>query len=147
MEHRKTEIKNKKMKKIIVLIMILAVGAASFGFYYYNKPRTGVVGLKPAHSLTASALFDSYAADENASNAKYLGKVIEVSGTITSVETDDRGTMNITLDAGNEMSAVNCQIEKQDNMPDVSKGNAVVIKGICSGLLLDVVLVDCEIVK
>ena len=135
------------MKKIILLISILAVTAAAFGFYYYNKPRTGVSGIEAAYNLDAKTLFEEYNADENAANAKYLGKAIEVSGTVTSVTTDDRGTMNIMLSTGNEMGAVNCQFEKQNKMPEAKEGSSITVKGFCSGLLLDVVLVDCEIVN
>ena len=146
MEHRIIKSKN-KMKKIIILLTILGIGAASFGFYYYHKPRTGVAGLKADYVKEAAVLFEEYSTDENAANAKYLGKVIEVTGTVKSTDTDDRGTMNLIIDAGNEMGSVNCQFEKQDRMPELVKGQHVRVKGLCSGLLLDVVLVDCEIVS
>ena len=138
--------KNKKMKKIILLLAIIAIAAASFGFYYYNKPRSGVSGVSPAYITDAKALFEEYTLDENAANAKYLGKALEVYGMVKSVETDDRGSMNVMINTGNEMGTVNCQFEKQDEMPVIAKGNAVLVKGFCSGLLMDVVLVDCELI-
>lgn len=148
MEHQTIKIlKNNKMKKIIALIIILTVGAGAFGFYYYNKPRSGVSGINPVAIEDAKILFEEYNADETSANAKYLGKVVEVFGIVTSVDTDDRGTMNVMLDSGNEMGAVNCQFEKRDEMPVLKKGNSVLIKGFCSGLLLDIVFVDCEIVS
>jgi hypothetical protein len=146
MEHLIIKSKN-KMKKIIILLTILGIGAASFGFYYYNKPRTGVSGLKADHIIEAPELFEEYTADENGANAKYLGKVVEVTGVVKSIDTDDRGTMNVMIDAGNEMGSVNCQFEKQEKMPQAISGQQVRIKGLCSGLLMDVVLVDCEIVN
>jgi hypothetical protein len=146
MEHRIIKKRN-KMKKIFVLILILAIGAASFGFYYYNKPRNGVSGMNPVEIADAKVLFEEYTANEEAANTKYLGKVVEVFGIVKSVETDNRGTMSVTIDSGSEMGAVSCQFEKLDEMPDLKKGSSVLIKGICSGMLLDVVLVDCEIVS
>jgi hypothetical protein len=136
-----------KMKKIILLITILAIAAAALGYYYYTKPRAGVSGMKPEFAFNAAALYETYAADENAANAKYLGRVLEVSGIVKALETDDRGTMNVSLESGDEMGAVSCQFEKKDQMPELKAGDAVVLKGICSGLLMDVVLVDCEIIK
>lgn len=135
------------MRKFIILLFILGLTAASFGFYFYNKPRSGVSGLKPVEITDAKALFENYSADENASNTKYLGKVVEVYGIVKSVEKDKRGTMNVLLSVGDELSSVNCQFEKSDEMPEVEKGNSVLIKGICSGLLMDVVMVDCEMIK
>ena len=134
------------MKKLIVMLAILVGGAGAFGFYYYHKPRTGVSGLTPAVIADAKELFEAYDTDEASANAKYLGKVVEVFGIVKSVETDDRGTMNVMIDTGNEMGSVNCQFEKTEEMPDIKKSNSVLIKGFCSGLLFDVVLVDCELV-
>ncbi len=134
------------MKKIIIILCILGIGAASFGFYYYHLPRKGVSGLNPVEIADAKVLFDEFMADEGAANKKYLGKVIEVFGIVQSVNTDDRGSMNVMIDSENDMGSVNCQFEKQSKMPEIKTGNSVLIKGICSGILMDVVLVDCEVV-
>jgi hypothetical protein len=144
MDHQTTKSKS-KMKKFIIIVLILAAGAGSYGYYLYNKPRTGVSELTAAYSLDAKKIFKEYNADENAANTKFLGKVVEVSGAVRSVDIDDRGTMNIAIETG-EMGAVNCQFEKKDKMPSVVVGNQVNVKGICSGFLLDIVLVDCELV-
>ena len=134
------------MKKILIIVLILAAGAASYGYYLYNKPRSGVSEMKTAYVTDAKSLFSEFSTDENSANAKYLGKAIEVSGMVRSVDIDDRGTMNVAIET-DEMGAVNCQFEKKDQMPEVTAGKNVKIKGVCSGFLLDVVLVDCEIVN
>jgi len=134
------------MKKLLIIVLILAAGAGSYGYYLYNKPRSGASDMKTAYIVDAKNLFSEFSTDENSANAKYLGKAIEVSGIVRSVDTDDRGTMNVAIET-DEMGAVNCQFEKKDQMPDVTAGKNVSVKGVCSGFLLDVVLVDCEIVK
>ncbi len=139
--------KQNKMKRLIVLLLIMIGTAGAFGIYFYNKPRSGVSGMKPVAIEDARLLYEEYNTNENAANAKYLGKAIEVFGIVRSVETDDKGKMNVMIETGNEMGAVNCQFEKQDEMPVVNKGSSVLIKGFCSGLLLDVVMVDCELVS
>jgi len=146
MDHQTTKPKKSKMKKLIIIILILGAGAGSYGYYLYNKPRSGVSDMKTAFTLDAKSFYSEYNTDENSANAKYLGKVIEVSGKIRSIDIDDRGTMNIAIETG-EMGAVNCQFEKKDKMPSVVEGNMVNVKGVCSGYLLDVVLVDCEMSK
>ena len=135
------------MKKLIVLILIMIGTAGAFGIYFYNKPRSGVSGMKPVAIEDARLLFNEYNTDENAANAKYLGKAIEVFGIVRSVETEEKGKMNIMIETGNEMGAINCQFEKQEEMPEVKKGSSVLIKGFCSGLLMDVVMVDCDMVS
>ena len=145
MDHQTTKPKN-KMKKFLIILLILAAAAGSYGYYLYNKPRSGVSEMTTAFTLDAKGFYSEYNTDENTANTKYLGKVIEVTGKIRSVDTDDRGTINIALETG-DMGAVNCQFEKKDKMPSVVAGNIVRVKGVCSGFLLDVVLVDCEIIN
>ena len=136
---------NNKMKKIIIILLILGAGAGSYGYYLYNKPRAGASDMRTAYVVDAKDFFAEYSSDENAANAKYLGKAVEVTGTIRSIETDDRGTRNIAIETG-DMGAVSCQFEKKDQMPSMTAGSRIRVKGVCSGLLLDVVLVDSEII-
>ena len=91
---------NNKMKKLIIIILILAAGAGSYGYYLYNKPRKGASEMKTAYAVDAKNFFAEYSADENAANGKYLGKAVEVTGTIRSIDIDDRGTMNIAIETG-----------------------------------------------
>ena len=132
------------MKKLLIIVLILVAGAGSYGYYLYTKPRSGAADMKTAYITDAKSLLAEFSTDENSANAKYLGKAIEVSGTIRSIETDDRGTMNVSIET-NEMGAVNCQFEKKDQMPELAAGKSINVKGVCSGYLLDVVLVDCVI--
>ena len=127
--------------------MIVAVCAAAFGFYFYNKPRTGVNELKADYTLDAVELLKQYQDDESSANSKYLGKVIEVNGIVKNIAIDDRGTMNVAIDGGNELASINCQFEKKEAPPRLHEGDAIKVKGFCSGLLLDVVMVDCQLIK
>ena len=135
------------MKKILIIVSILIVAGAAIGYYMYNKPRTGVAGLEPAHNVHAKEIFDEFQSDENAANAKYLGKVVEVSGTVQAFEEDQNGNFSVAMETGSDMGVVSCQFDKREDKPTLAAGATVRIKGYCSGLLLDVVLVDCEIVK
>jgi len=134
------------MKKILIILFILAAIAGTYGYYLYNKPRSGASDMKTDYSMDAKSLYSEFSTDENTANAKYLGKAIEVSGTIRSIETDDRGTMNIAIET-NDMGAVNCQFEKKDEMPSLTEGSSVNVKGVCTGFLIDVVMVDCVLVN
>ena len=111
------------MRKVIILLAIIGMTAASFGFYYYIKPRSGVSGLKPVEIADAKTLFENYNLDENGSNTKYLGKVVEVYGIVKAVEQDKRGSMNVLINVGDEMGSVNCQFEKQDEMPEIGRAH------------------------
>ena len=90
------------MKKILLILAILVAAGAAVGYYLYNKPRTGVAGLDPAHTVPAADLFNEFQSDENAANAKYLGKVVEVSGTVQTVDKDGSGNLSVAMETGSD---------------------------------------------
>ena len=132
-----------KMKKFLIIVLILAAGAASYGFYLYKKPRAGASEMKTAFVVDAKSIFSEFSTNENEANKKYLGKAIEVSGSVKTIDLDEHGAMNVSIETG-ELGAVSCQFEKKEKMPTVIPGDMVRVKGVCTGFLLDVVLVDCE---
>ena len=137
-----------RMKKIVYSIFIILISALGFGFYLYNKPHRGIGDEQPAFKLKAETLISEYDTDETKSNTKYLGKIVEVKGVIAEKLKDKTGNINITLQ-GPDLSGIGCQFEPntQDKLERLSEGQVVVIKGICTGVLMDVVLVDCVIVQ
>ena len=90
------------------------------------------------YKLTSEDLLESFEEDENVANEKYLDKVIEVTGVVSKAE-KNTGTTSIYLATLNDLSNVIFQLEKDD--PSIEAGHQVTMKGICTGYLLDVVLV------
>lgn len=134
------------MKKILVYLLILAAIGAGSAYYLYNKPVESLKDAKPAVEVSAHKLLSDYEADEKAADGIYLGKVIQVSGTIASI-VDEAGKKKIQLDAGSPMSTIICEIENDRNIGDVKAGDEVKIKGLCSGYLSDVILVQANVMK
>jgi len=135
------------MKKKVVLVIITAIIAAvAYGFYLYFKPRPSVSGMTPEYTLMATELVSEYDANEMAANSKYLGKVIEVSGVISEKLKDGKGGYTLTLQ-GADLAGVGCQFEEnaRASLHPLAEGQVVSVKGICTGVLMDVVLVDCVV--
>jgi ribosomal protein S1 len=85
--------------------------------------------------------------NESQANQKWVGKVLDVEGTISSVtEAGNYVSLNLaaTTDGG-----VNCSVLKKDLPSDnkINKGDSIRVKGKCTGFLMDVNLVDCIIKK
>jgi hypothetical protein len=134
-------------KKIFFWIGILLVCLAGWGIYKVSKPHTNVEGEQAVAALSARNLYSEYQKAENLANKKWLGKVIEVNGIISSVsESGDYVSINLvaTADGG-----INCSILKKDLNADdkFKKGDSITIKGKCTGFLMDVNLVDCVVEK
>jgi exonuclease VII large subunit len=84
--------------------------------------------------------------NEGTASSKYINRILEVNGTISSVTPADSTHLNIALKTGSDMSSVICSFQ---NITDPSKyktGEEINLRGECSGFLLDVLLKNCSIV-
>lgn len=132
------------MKKIIIIVVIIFGSALAYGFYLFYKPHQGIANKEAEFTMESKQLFDEYNQDENASNKKYLGKIVCVYGQVADKAVDSKGTLSLILEGG-DFAGVGCQFDKSvlDKMQNVKKGQVLKIKGICTGMLMDVVLIDC----
>jgi hypothetical protein len=132
------------MKKLIIIILIVSGSAVAYGFYLFNKPHQGIANKEAAFTLDSKKLFSEFDSDETTANKKYLGKVITVYGRIADKGIDNKGATSLILEGG-DMAGVGCQFDKNalQKVQDFKKGQLVRIKGKCTGMLMDVVLVDC----
>ena len=134
-------------KKYFFGIGILLICLAGWGIYTLYKPHRNVEGEDTAATLTATSLYNEFAMNESKANQKWVGKVLEITGTISSVtEAGNYVSLNLaaTADGG-----VNCSVLKKDLQTDYkfNKGDSVRVKGKCTGFLMDVNMVDCIIKK
>ena len=92
-------------------------------------------------------LYREFEAGESLANKKWVGKVIEITGTVSSVS-DAGNYISINLRATDD-AGINCSVLKKDLAAEdrPQTGTRVTIKGKCTGFLIDVNLVDCIIKK
>lgn len=131
------------MKYIKILLLVAAIGAAT-GFYLYNKPVKSTSARNVELAVKSDELFNEFSNDENSANGKYLDKVVAVNGTVTRIEQED-GMQVITLSTASDMFGVICKMEASENNVTVKTGDVVTVKGICTGMLMDVVMVRCVV--
>jgi hypothetical protein len=133
------------MRPYLKYIFAALTAVIIFGIYLYNKPHKNVSASKPEYSMSAAALFNAYEENEAESDAKYGGQVIEVRGKVREATQDDEGALNITLDTGNDFFGIICEFQPKSKQrrEDFQAGQEVVLKGLCTGMMMDVVLVRC----
>jgi len=126
---------------------IVMLCLAAWGIYRVYEPHRNVSGAETVAVLSAPDLFHDFQIDETAANKKWVGKVIEVKGTISSVN-ESVNYVSINLGATTE-GGINCSLLKKDLDAEdkFSTGDSIVIKGKCTGFLVDVNLVDCVVKK
>jgi tRNA_anti-like len=128
-------------------IGIVLISLAGWGIYTVYKPHRNVESDQAVATLTATNLYSEFLNGESIANKKWVGKVIEITGVISSVsEAGSYISVNLSATAD---GGVNCSILKKDLPPGntLNKGDSVTIKGKCTGFLMDVNIVDCVIKK
>jgi tRNA_anti-like len=134
-------------KKYFFGIGIVLLCLAILGIHSIFKPHQNVEGESPAASFSARDLFNEFQHDETAADKKWVGKVLEVKGVISSVS--EAGKYESVNLAATSDGGVNCSFLKKDvdSSTGFIKGDSITIKGKCTGFLMDVNLVDCVIKK
>ena len=134
------------MKKTILIIALIGILVAGIvGYMLYNKPHRDISKTSSDFVVDASTLFREFEEDEAAANTKYLDKVVKVRGNVKSAKTDAEGNMMLTLDAGDQMFGVTCTVPEENltEAADIREGEQITVKGVCTGKLMDVVLIRC----
>lgn len=130
------------MKKLITVLLILAAVAAVI-YYNWNRTTSSLAGTRPAVTISSTQLFSSFEEDESKANEQFLNKVVEVNGKVREIRRDSNGEFVVTLD-GSDMFGVICRMEPGIVMEDTNlTGRMIALKGLCTGMLMDVVLVQC----
>ncbi len=134
-------------KRIFFGIGIVVIFLVAWGIYKVSLPHRNAAGEQSIATISAIDLYGEFQHSENTADKKWVGKVINVSGIISSV-TESGNYVSINLQAASD-GGVNCSILKKDLDTDdkFKKGDSVNIKGKCTGFLMDVNLVDCVINK
>jgi hypothetical protein len=133
-------------KKIITVVLILALVGAGYGWYQYQKAPPDIRKEKGGIEITAIELLKAFQQDEMAANTKYVDKVLVVSGAVTDVQTDSSGQATVSLQTNDLLATVTCSFYKDDEgVKKIKTGSTARIKGVCTGILTDVVLNKCSL--
>lgn len=121
---------------MIALVVVVAIVAVRM----YNQPHRTIDAQEADFSVSASHLINAFSSDEATANDKYVGKVLEVRGKVRE-RFHDGNTMVVVLGDSSHSAGVSFSFQ-QDNIDSagLKKGQPVAIKGICNGMLFDVVM-------
>lgn len=132
------------IKKLIAAVLVLALIGVGTGIYLFYKP-TADAGSADGIPVTAVELAKQYTADEQKANTDYLGKVVQVSGTVSEVSKNQDGAVVVIFETGDPMAPVLCTME--DKAVVATASQSLTLKGFCNGNNLGVVLNRCVVVE
>ena len=100
--------------------------------------------------VSLETLLGDYKANEVRADAAYKGKIIQITGIVGDVKKDLMDDIYITLGTGAqfEIPEAQCFFDKSHTQAAaaVDKGTRITIRGRVSGLMMNVLLKDCELV-
>lgn len=129
--------------KTLIKILIGVIAVLIIGYLVVmNLPQANIKGATVDEEISANDLYQSYIADEATADTKYLGKVINISGTINDIDTDEQGDPVVLLsNPENEVVAfVTLEPSQKDKIKNYKTGQDISIKAQCSGMLMEVAL-------
>lgn len=139
--------KNRRKKYKISLLTILVVisFAAIYAYKEYNRGLPDTRQRKTLFEIDAREFLKQFEDNEPEAAARYIDKTISVRGTVAYTNvTDTSATVYLN---GSSAASVICEFQKDSytEPQKLKEGDLVTIKGICSGYLMDVVMVRCVV--
>ena len=132
-------------RRVIFRVVFFAIIiAAAAGVWMYFKPHPSVMNTEAAFRISAPMLIEVFTEDEARANSVYGGKIVEVEGRLTDIRRSD-STWTLQLGDASQMAGIICYMQKgaPGDYASLRTDTPIRIKGICNGMLLDVVLDNC----
>lgn len=135
------------VKVALFVVSFIALSMILAALYYYNLKQTDMSKAKPDFVISSSLLLKQFTDNETTASAKYINKIIQVSGKISSVEKTANNSVNVSLESGSDLSSVICTFPAVTDPGKFNKGDEITLRGECSGYLMDVLLNNCAVIK
>ena len=142
----------KKFWQLAGIAVVLVVAVAGFTYWYgFLRKEKPIEKMKPDFVISADSLFSAFSANEKTATEKFGSKILLLKSNIVSVEKDGSGNVTVTL--VDPIMGVTCTIDsleavkQKSEIAALTEGQTVTIKGRCDGMLTDVKISKCMVVK
>ncbi len=138
----------KKIPKWLLYALIAAIiGGIAVWYFIFYKPThyKRDVADEVAINITAKQIVKNYQANEDSANKIYLNKAISITGEVLEAKKNQDGKPTVTLKSDDSFSNIYCTLK--DDAGQIQGGSTITVKGICTGFLSDVVIIDAIIIK
>jgi len=139
----------KKTLKIVLFVVVIVSCIGGFVAYkMWNKPFDDVTDMEGI-PVNADVLYKAFETNEQTANTTYVGKVVEVSGTVGDIETSDSIARVMITFPDAMMGAVRVTLDSRHlaDAKAVKTGDQATFKGFCNGFLMDVEIKDGVLIK
>jgi len=134
------------VKIALFVVVFFAIAGILAALIMFNKKHPDTSKAKPDFVVTAVTLQKEFEDNEKTASARYINKILEVSGTISSISESDNNSLNISLKTGSDISSIICTFLSPVDKSKFKQGDDISLRGECSGFLMDVLLKNCSAV-
>jgi uncharacterized protein YxeA len=140
------------MKIVLGLIVIGLIALFLVYKFVYNKQHPDYENLEASFKMTAQELYDAYKTNKDEAAARYNGKVINLTGKLSKIETADSLVTAVFVftrgDFGDEGIRCTMLAKFNDQAGKLQPDGEIMVKGFCTGYNeTDVVLDKCSIIN
>ncbi len=137
---------------VIMFFGILFIASREFREKSLNtvfRPNKGLIKTSPDYTFDAINFYVLYEGEEAKGDLLFIDKIIQVTGTVAEVIQEDNNNIAVILRDDLSFAGVNCSMDGRylDENTEFKTGDMVTIKGICAGMLMDVILKRCVVVE
>lgn len=131
-----------------ITFLLVALAGIFIFIKLYNKSHDDLYKATPDFVLSAEQIVSSFEEDENQANKVYLDKIIQIEGIISEISAVN-GNSIITITSENHSKSIVCNMDVMENKKVLAlqEGQKIVLRGVCAGFLMDVILVRTIIVN
>ena len=134
------------MKKIMWIVLLVAVIAVVFGAKEYFRGHENLANSKPDVTVNSDKLVSDFDKNEETANLKYVNKIVQISGKIVENMLND-SDRTIILEGDGMLTNIACQMIDQNVGSGLKSDEKVTLRCKCNGKLMDINMNMCVVVN
>jgi hypothetical protein len=138
---------SKTIKAIVSVFAVIFIIGITYMAYLYFEPVKDIAKQKTDMQLTEDSIVNDFIKDGKFADSLYKNKILELTGSIKKIETQD-STHTIVFDnGGNFIIIANCLSSVNNELKQLKVGTNITVKGIYSGYIIndDTFMIPAEI--
>lgn len=138
-----------KKKHFLIIAGLIALVVAYFVWDNFLRTAPSMKRLDADYRVNAIEFYAEFEESEEAANAKYLNRIVEVVGEVENIEVTDESKPVISLKTEG-FGVIKCTMEsdlKSSELEKIRPNSTLVIRAECIGMLLDVLMTRSIIIE
>lgn len=112
-----------------------------------NTEKLTEIQQRKDNTISASNLVQAYVENEVRADENYKNKSFYVEGNVTDIKKDILDKIYVTLEGSEMFREVQCYFDNKETASKIEKGMRVTFYGKCDGLMMNVMMKNCELVS